>query len=1210
MPFRPKVGTVIVVNEVNRSSITFTEHPAAKGMPYGQQGRKATVYKVQDDQGYCHALKVFLKSFRQPQNARGAVYLGSYAAMPGLNVCYRLVLTPETQPTLLGMYPDLLYAVLMPWVEGKTWHDYLAEEQPITPEQSHELASNFSYVLLQMENAGLAHCDLSAPNVIITESDRGLGISLVDVEDMYGPGFERPTLMPAGTSGYGHKTASQGIWCVAGDRFAGAVLLAEMLGWCDERVRRIKYDEAFFDPSELQKSSERCQVLMRVLRERWGERVSQLFSQAWHSQTLEDCPPFSKWWQAINTGPGPSPEELRKEIEKLMQSGDLSHVPQLCDDLIALEGQPADALRWKAQALKIIELRQNVADLCTKATASGATQDWQACIAAQKALAEQDTNHPVDHQQLVMAQNELEAALMLDQVEMYAARGLLRDAQALLSQTSTQSPRRDPLKAGVDLRIQQENEARQLLKSAYQLLGKGEWEQVITVCQNGLALGVEKGEFQKMLEQARSLKDRSQEIVQGVNQIRSFFEQREWQQALDSADRLAFEHPEEKSVLKLRETARQNVRYAAKLTEAKALVARDEYHAALSALQAVPDKFPEAGDLRVKVMESLSLQDRLHEARSAFDPVEVLSLLEKASTGSGQTGNLRQWAEEEIRLIDALSDAQATYNFDRVSDLLNQLPADHPRRGPVQVWLSDQQTLRERIAQARASYNDDEVRRLILSTPDEYPQREELLTWVERECDRKAHLASARALFQWQTVLDITAGLPEDYPERASHRKWAEAVREQHKQIEYARAGYNLTELEAQCEALLDGDPVRGESRAWLVRERNRMRQVEAAGATKNAAALLDLLRDAPAAFPGLKEKIAWAEAEVARQEAVRSVMQTMDLDGAEELLAQFPSDSKERAALAEWLDKEKVRAEKIRVAQLGYKYNEVLQLISAADGSSQRIQEARQWAEGWLQAEETIEQAIANEDLAVLEAYLEQLPSDHPRTRQIRKLKEEVQSRVDSLKRLQTEANQALSEGRYDMVINLCRQGLLIPGAGVAFKEMLASAENGLARTRQTNQALQQVRGILEQGQFEQALTLCRASLEQDPHNEEARSLFLRIREAIEFQAKKFDQTKNWKASSLLWKLLVDKSQLPEGVRPVQRPDPFDRNAAAGERRARIMRRNEGQRIMIIALAIILAVIIVGGLIYLITSGAFARSAPSFNEAIVHQIVRSVAIG
>ena len=46
----------------------FTEHPAARGMPYGQTGRKATVFQLQDEEGQKRALKVFQAKYRTEEN--------------------------------------------------------------------------------------------------------------------------------------------------------------------------------------------------------------------------------------------------------------------------------------------------------------------------------------------------------------------------------------------------------------------------------------------------------------------------------------------------------------------------------------------------------------------------------------------------------------------------------------------------------------------------------------------------------------------------------------------------------------------------------------------------------------------------------------------------------------------------------------------------------------------------------------------------------------------------------------------------------------------------------------------------------------------------------------------------------------------------------------------------------------------------------------
>src|SRR5258706_13296198 len=163
-PFRPAVNSKTTISG---TEYFFTEHPAAKGMPYGQTGRRATVYQVQNGSGL-HALKVFTKAFQTVHTETGAHRIAAFAGLPGLQVRSRTVLTRENNPALLGQYPDLEYAVLMPWVEGQTWQEILLSRQPLTQEQSLLLARKFAITLAMMEKKGLAHCDLSGPNVLVS----------------------------------------------------------------------------------------------------------------------------------------------------------------------------------------------------------------------------------------------------------------------------------------------------------------------------------------------------------------------------------------------------------------------------------------------------------------------------------------------------------------------------------------------------------------------------------------------------------------------------------------------------------------------------------------------------------------------------------------------------------------------------------------------------------------------------------------------------------------------------------------------------------------------------------------------------------------------------------------------------------------------------------------------------------------------------------
>lgn len=297
MPFRPTINTQIAISG---TSYRFTEHPSAKGMPYGQTGRRATVYQVQDEQGAFHALKVFTKAFRVAHNATGAQKLQAYATLPGLQVCARQVITRQNNPTLLEQHPDLEYAVLMPWVQGLTWQEIMLARQPLTQEQSLSLAREFVRILATMEQQHLAHCDLSGPNLLIDlpALSGGGGVALVDVEDLYAPELEQPEKLPGGSSGYAHKTAAQGLWNAEADRFAGAVLLAEMLTWHDERVRRVAAGEQYFDAGELQTPCDRYQLLQGVLQKSFGAPAD-LLARAWYSESLAKAPTLADWEQVI-----------------------------------------------------------------------------------------------------------------------------------------------------------------------------------------------------------------------------------------------------------------------------------------------------------------------------------------------------------------------------------------------------------------------------------------------------------------------------------------------------------------------------------------------------------------------------------------------------------------------------------------------------------------------------------------------------------------------------------------------------------------------------------------------------------------------------------------------------------------------------------------------------------------------------------------------
>jgi len=310
MTFQPRVDDQLLIDG---TSYRIVEHPEVPGRPYAQEGRQGIVYQLKGPDGF-RALKAFKPMYRVPALVSLADRLERCAELPGLQVCQRTVLSANRHADLLKDHTDLTYAVLMPWVEGPTWMNVVLLKRPLSPEQSLALARALGRVLTTMEERNLAHCDLSSQNLMVpalaerVSVSRGLrpdaspgaiqvasfGMALVDVEGMYAPGLDRPRDIISGSAGYAHRSLGEGVWAPEADRFAGAVLLAEILSWHDDRVREMAHGDSYFELAETQQYCERLRLLREVL-QLYGNRVVTLFEQAWFSNKLIECPTFGEW---------------------------------------------------------------------------------------------------------------------------------------------------------------------------------------------------------------------------------------------------------------------------------------------------------------------------------------------------------------------------------------------------------------------------------------------------------------------------------------------------------------------------------------------------------------------------------------------------------------------------------------------------------------------------------------------------------------------------------------------------------------------------------------------------------------------------------------------------------------------------------------------------------------------------------------------------
>ena len=272
-------------------------HPSVPAFAFGQEGRKAFVYQVSDESGNLYALKKFKQAFRVPELVDVCDALARFASWPGLEVCARQCLHRGAHDDALDQYPDLEFAVLMPWIAGSTWYDMIIAMTPLSRLEALTFANATAQVLSALEEAGLAHGDIAAANVIINPNTGR--VHLIDVEDLYAPGFSPPAALPAGTDGYAHRTAADGLWGPESDRFSGAVLIAEMIAWHVPEIRKKAEEEHYFAVDEMQQDSPRYRLMRGVL-EDLDPRLADLFDQAWFSETLDQCPRLQTWYEVIH----------------------------------------------------------------------------------------------------------------------------------------------------------------------------------------------------------------------------------------------------------------------------------------------------------------------------------------------------------------------------------------------------------------------------------------------------------------------------------------------------------------------------------------------------------------------------------------------------------------------------------------------------------------------------------------------------------------------------------------------------------------------------------------------------------------------------------------------------------------------------------------------------------------------------------------------
>ena len=262
-------------------------------MPHSSEGSRATVYGLSSAKdGKLYALKLLRRRYRGAHLVASNERLRPLHDLPGLAAATRRVV-PEAEPAALRC-PDLAYSILIPWLAGSTWFDLLNEAKAGTWKLNRgvaiELCHRFLSMMAGLEARGAAHTDISPGNVMI--DFRTQEVALLDLEDMYLPGARRPIDPSPGAAGYRHVSMTNGanLWHAAGDRYAAAVLAAEILILAEPHLSRLATEQGFFtDHQGTEVGRHRY-----ALAEPWLHLVApgflETFRQSWHESKLEGCP--------------------------------------------------------------------------------------------------------------------------------------------------------------------------------------------------------------------------------------------------------------------------------------------------------------------------------------------------------------------------------------------------------------------------------------------------------------------------------------------------------------------------------------------------------------------------------------------------------------------------------------------------------------------------------------------------------------------------------------------------------------------------------------------------------------------------------------------------------------------------------------------------------------------------------------------------------
>jgi serine/threonine protein kinase len=285
-------------------------------------GDRAIVYRlIRSNDNREFALKVFLDTYQDAYNRKSFVYFqNTLPSIPAFGwVRQRMLLTEQDDAALIAQFPELRNAIVMPWFDlpqvdvvrqklKKSSHDISVTASQNTCKHFGQLLAE---TLAQLEHLGIAHGDIASSNVLIDWDKHELYI--IDIEDMYHASLDQPITTQdsvGGTGGYRFSDKFTS-WQAAADRFAGALLISELLTLSSVACHEVSFSESYFHQDNLDTREFNLEEdnLYQVLYDEIDQinvKARDLLKSAWLTSDISKLPTLKQWSEALGTSSRPN----------------------------------------------------------------------------------------------------------------------------------------------------------------------------------------------------------------------------------------------------------------------------------------------------------------------------------------------------------------------------------------------------------------------------------------------------------------------------------------------------------------------------------------------------------------------------------------------------------------------------------------------------------------------------------------------------------------------------------------------------------------------------------------------------------------------------------------------------------------------------------------------------------------------------------------